>query len=252
VTVRYGDGRPALDDVNLRIEPGETVALVARPVRASRPSPDCCPRFHDPSAGEVRIDGHPLRSVTFALAARPGRCVFDEAVLFSGSVRENIAFGRPDATDEEVQHAAEAAGAHEFVGELPDGYATRVGEAGFGLSGGQRQRIALARALLSRPRVLVLDDPLSAVDARMEAVIEANLARVVRGRTTLLIAHRASTIAMADRVVVLDAGQVLVSGTHRELLATNQHYRALLAAAEDDAEVARRAALTLDDLETGS
>src|SRR5205814_1148958 len=152
--------------------------------------------------GEVRLDGHPLRDVTLHSLRSQVGVVFDEAVLFSGSVRSNIAFGMPDASDEELEAVARLAGAHDFILGLPDGYDTRVGESGYGLSGGQRQRVALARSMLSEPRVLVLDDPLSAVDPRTEALIEANLRTVIRGRTTLLVAHRASTISMADRVVL--------------------------------------------------
>ncbi len=151
-------------------------------------------------------------------------------MLFSASVRDNIAFGVPDAPDEEVRRAARAAGAHRFIEELPDGYDTLLGDQGLSLSGGQRQRIALARALLASPSILVLDDPLSSVDVATEAEIEANLRVLRRGRTTLLIAHRASTVAMANRVLLLEEGRVAASGTHRELLAGNPAYRRVLAA----------------------
>ncbi len=142
---------------------------------------------------------------------------------------ENIAFGWPDAPADDIVAAATAAGAHEFIVALPEGYATRVGEQGFSLSGGQRQRLALARALLGRPRILILDDPLSSVDVRTEAEIEANLAALLGTRTTIIIAHRASTVAMADRVLFFDEGRVIASGTHHELLATNDLYRRVLA-----------------------
>jgi ATP-binding cassette subfamily B protein len=155
--------------------------------------------------------------------------VFEETFLFSESVRENIRVGRPDASDEEVRRAAELAGATTFIDELPDGYDTILGERGFSLSGGQRQRIAIARAIVADPAVLVLDDATSAVDATKEHEIRAALAEVMRGRTTLVIAHRPATIALADRVAVLEGGRIVEEGTHAELLTRSARYRALLA-----------------------
>ena len=249
VVVRYSpDAPPVLNGVSLSVAPGECVAVVGPSGCGKSTLVALLSRFHDPESGTVRLDGHPLREIALhSLRSRVG-VVFDEAVLFSGSVRSNIAFGTPDASDDEIEEVARLAGAHEFILGLPEGYETRVGESGYGLSGGQRQRIALARALLSQPRVLVLDDPLSAVDPRTEALIEANLRTVIRGRTTLLVAHRASTISMADRVVVLDGGRIVAEGTHAKLLRSNARYRSLLAAAEDDHELALRAGFVLDEV----
>ncbi|HVU73368.1 MAG TPA: ABC transporter ATP-binding protein [Mycobacteriales bacterium] len=249
VVVRYSPEGPAvLDGVSLSVAPGECVAVVGPSGCGKSTLVALLSRFHDPSSGDVRLDGHALRDVSLHSLRSQVGVVFDEAVLFSGSVRSNIAFGIPDASDEEIEEAARLAGAHEFILGLPDGYETRVGESGYGLSGGQRQRIALARALLSQPRVLVLDDPLSAVDPRTEALIEANLRTVIRGRTTLLVAHRASTISMADRVVLLDGGRIVAEGPHAKLLRSNARYRSLLAAAEDDHELALRAGFVLDEV----
>jgi ATP-binding cassette subfamily B protein len=239
VTFCYpGAAAPALDDVSFTIAPGETVALVGMSGSGKSTAAALLPRFLDPDAGRVRIDGRDVRDYTLASLRRQIGVVFDEPILFSATVRENIAFGFPDAPMEEVERAARAAGAHEFICALDRGYDTVVGEQGLSLSGGQRQRIALARALLGRPRILVLDDPLSSVDVRTEAEIEANLRAIRRGRTTLLIAHRASTVAMADRVVLLDGGRVVATGTHAALLASNDLYRHVLAAELDLAEVA--------------
>jgi ATP-binding cassette subfamily B protein len=224
-----GSTIPALDGVSLRIEPGEIVALVGASGSGKSTVAALLSRFYDPQSGEVRLDGHPLPTVTLHSLRSAVGVVFDEAVLFSASVRENITFGHADATDEQVHRAAHVAGVDVFLDDLPDGIDTRVGEQGYGLSGGQRQRLALARALVTSPRVLVLDDPLSAVDARTEATIEAHLARVMRGRTTVLIAHRASTVAMADRVLVLEGGRIVAEGTHTDLLAKDARYRSLLA-----------------------
>jgi ATP-binding cassette, subfamily B, bacterial len=249
VTVRFPDTtRPALDDLSLVIEPGETVALAGPSGSGKSILAALLSRFHDPASGVVRLDGHDVRSVTLHSLRSQVGVVFDEPVLFSASVMENIAFGNPSASEDELMQAAVAAGVDDFVGILPAGYATVVGEQGYGLSGGQRQRIALARALVTKPRVLVLDDPLSAVDARTEAAIEASLAKVMRGRTVVLIAQRASTLAMADRIVVLDAGRVVAEGTHRELLAGTPAYAALVGQAEAESSHLRRTAATIDDI----
>jgi len=220
---------PALHDLSFTIRPGESVALVGATGSGKSTIAALIPRFLDPDAGTILVDGRDLRSVTLASLRRQIGVVFDEPVLFSATVAENIAFGWPDAPAEDIVAAATAAGAHEFITALPESYATRVGEQGFSLSGGQRQRLALARALLGRPRILILDDPLSSVDVRTEAEIEANLAALLGTRTTIIIAHRASTVAMADRVLLLDEGRVIASGTHHELLATNDTYRRVLA-----------------------
>lgn len=246
VTVRYDDGPAVLDEISLTVQPGECVAIVGASGSGKSTLAALLSRFLDPTSGVITLDGHPLPSVTLHSLRSQVGVVLDEAILFAGTVRDNVAFGRPDAADEEVAAAAEVAGATGFVAALPDGWHTVVGENGLALSGGQRQRLALARALLCQPRILVLDDPLSAVDPRTEAVIEATLAVAVRGRTTLLIAHRASTVSMADRVVVLDRGRVVATGRHEELVQTTPLYRALLTSAEADHELALAASPVLD------
>ena len=239
-----GSRSPALVDVSLSIRPGETVALVGMSGSGKSTIAALLPRFLDPTSGRVLVDGVDVREASLASLRSQIGVVFDEPVLFSASVAENIAFGVPDASADEVVRAATAAGAAAFIEELPEGYATRVGEQGFSLSGGQRQRIALARALLSRPRILVLDDPLSSVDVRTEAEIEANLRSLLGSRTTVLIAHRASTVAMADRVFLLEEGHVRATGSPSELLASNPAYRRVLAAELDLDELAATATAT--------
>jgi ATP-binding cassette subfamily B protein len=219
--VRFGYTRdePVLDGVSLCVRPGETLALVGAAGSGKSTVAMLLPRFYDPQAGEIRIGGVPLPRMRLATLRRELGVVFEEAFLFSDTVRANIAYGRPDAADEEVRAAARAAQVEEFVTALPAGYDTLVGERGLTLSGGQRQRIALARALLSDPRILLLDDATSAVDATTEAAIHATLRTVTATRTTILIAHRRSTLALADRIVVLDGGRVLDQGTEAELAA---------------------------------
>ena len=228
-----GSSTEVLHDVSFSVRAGETVAIVGASGAGKSTIAALLPRFFDPTEGRVLVDGVDVRTVAIPSLRRQIGVVFDEAILFSATVGENIAFGRPEATDEEIEAAARAAGAHDFITSLPDGYDTRVGEQGFSLSGGQRQRVALARALLFRPRILVLDDPLSSVDVRTEAEIEANLQEVCRGRTTFVIAHRASTVSMADRVLLLEDGRVVATGTHREMIVGNAGYRQVLAAELD-------------------
>jgi ATP-binding cassette subfamily B protein len=189
-------------------------------------------RFYDVTEGSVTIDGLDVRDMRLASLRDQVGIVPDEPFLFSLSIHDNIAYGRPSATREEVIDAAAAAGADEFVSDLPDGYETIVGERGYTLSGGQRQRIAIARALLVNPPILVLDDATSAVDVTVEQRIHESLRDRMRGRTTLIVAHRLSTISLADRVVLMEAGRVIADGTHESLLATEPRYSAVLAASE--------------------
>ncbi len=234
VTFGYGDGPAVLNGFDLHLAPGERVALVGASGSGKSTATLLVPRFIDPASGRVLLDGQDLRSVTLASLRREVATVFEESFLFSQSVRDNIAYGRPDATDAEIETAARAAHAHDFVVALPDGYDTVVGERGLTLSGGQRQRLALARALLQSPRVLVLDDATSAVDARVEEEIHAALRRLLEGRTTLLVAHRRSTLHLADRIAVLERGRVVALGTHDQLSETSPLYRALLAGLDED------------------
>jgi ATP-binding cassette subfamily B protein len=229
--VRFGhDGdRAVLDGLDLHVAPGESLALVGATGSGKSTVAGLLARLYDPEGGRVLLDGHDLRELRLADVRSAVALVFDETFLFSESVRENIRLARPDAGDEDVRRAAELAGAAAFVEELPDGYDTVLGERGFSLSGGQRQRVAIARAILADPAVLVLDDATSAVDASKEQEIRAALAEVMRGRTTLVIGHRPATIALADRVAVLEGGRIVEQGTHAELTARSPRYRALLA-----------------------
>ena len=229
--VRFGhEGDHAvLDGIDLHVAPGESLALVGATGSGKSTVAGLLARLYDPEGGRVLLDGVDLRELRLADVRRAVALVFEETFLFSESVAENIRVGRPDAADEDVERAAGLAGAAEFIAGLPDGYETVLGEHGFSLSGGQRQRIAIARAILADPAVLVLDDATSAVDATKEHEIRSQLATVMRGRTTLVIAHRPATIALADRVAVLHAGRIVEEGTHEELLRHSPRYRDLLA-----------------------
>jgi ATP-binding cassette subfamily B protein len=223
-----GSPQPALADIDLYVSGGETVALVGAMGSGKTALVSLLSRLYDVSTGSVSIDGADVRSVDLMSLRRSIAVVTDDPFLFSATVHDNIAYGRADASREEVQRAAAAAQADGFIERLPDGYDTRVGERGLTLSGGQRQRIAIARAILADPRILILDDATSSVDASTESEIKSALSEVMAGRTTFVIAHRLSTIALADRIFVLESGRLIDSGTHDELLETSDLYREIV------------------------
>jgi ATP-binding cassette subfamily B protein len=230
VTFGYDPAEPVLRDMSLDIEPGTSVAVVGSTGSGKSTIARLLIRFYDPQAGAISLGGVDLRDMKVHDVRRSVGLVFEDTLLFHDTVAANIAFAHPDATIAEVRRAAELAGAADFIDELPNGYDTELGERGFSLSGGQRQRIAIARSVVADPAVLILDDATSAVDPTKEHEIREAMATVMRGRTTIVIAHRAGTIAMADRVVLLDEGRVVADGTHDELLATDDRYRDVLAA----------------------
>jgi ABC-type multidrug transport system fused ATPase/permease subunit len=223
-----GSSRPALRDIDLDIEAGSTVALVGAMGSGKTALVSLLPRLYEASTGSVKIDGADVRDVDLVSLRRAVAVVTDDPFLFSATVHENIAYGRPDATREEVVRAAQVAQADRFISELPKGYETRVGERGLTLSGGQRQRIAIARAVLADPRILVLDDATSSVDASTEQEIKTALRDVMEGRTTFVIAHRLSTITLADEIVVLEDGHLAAHGSHDELLEESDLYREIV------------------------
>jgi ATP-binding cassette subfamily B protein len=238
VTFGYGRVRPVLDALDLEVRGGEAVALVGATASGKTTIARLIPRFYDVAGGRICIDGADVRETRLEDVRRSVGIVFEDTFLFSDSVRNNIAFADPDAPIEQVVRAAQLAGADEFVRDLPDGYDTVVGEHGYSLSGGQRQRIAIARAVLADPRVLILDDATSSVDPSKEHEIRSALREVMRDRTTIIIAHRPATIALADRVVLVANGRIAADGTHEELLATDAQYREVLARAEADERAA--------------
>ncbi|MCO8125828.1 ABC transporter ATP-binding protein/permease [Acidimicrobiia bacterium EGI L10123] len=238
VRFAYDAGREVLRGVDLEIAPGETLALVGPTGSGKSTLAMLITRLHDPTAGRVTVDGHDLRDVTLASLRGQVSVAFEEATLFSASVRENLRIGLPGATDADIDAALDVARAG-FAHDLPWGLDTRIGEQGMTLSGGQRQRLALARAVIARPRILVLDDPLSALDVHTEAEVEHRLRPLLADRTALVVVHRPSTIALADRAALLVDGLIVATGTHTELLATEPRYREILAQAADDEEGVR-------------
>jgi ATP-binding cassette subfamily B protein len=233
VRFSYGDDRPILDGLSLVIPAGTSLALVGSTGSGKSTVASLLARFYDADDGYVTIGGVDVRDIRLEALRRGVGLVFEDTFLFGDTVRGNVGFAVPDADDEAIGHATRLAGAAEFVERLPEGYGTMLGERGFSLSGGQRQRIAIARAILADPQVLILDDATSAVDATKEHEIRAALAQVMAGRTTLVIAHRPATIALADRVAVVDEGRIVEQGTHEELVARSARYRSLLALARE-------------------
>ncbi|HWD75488.1 MAG TPA: ABC transporter ATP-binding protein [Solirubrobacteraceae bacterium] len=241
VTFAYAGGPEILEHFTLHLRPGETVAMVGRTASGKSTVSRLLPRFYDVTGGALRLDGHDVRDLSIASLRSQIGVVLDEPFLFTASIRDNIAYGRPDANPDEVRAAARAANAAHFIEALPDGYDTVVGERGYTLSGGQRQRVAIARTLLLNPPILVLDDATSAVDVQVEQEIHEALRVLMEGRTTLIVAHRLSTIGLADRVVLLDGGRIVADGTHTELLETTPLYVEVLAQAEEAEREARAA-----------
>ncbi len=247
VDFAHGDGAPVLSGLSLRIQPGERLGIVGASGSGKSTLALLIARFLDPQRGSVRVDGADVRDDTLSSLRRGVCLVFDDSFLFTTTVRDNIAFGRPDATNAEIEAAARLASAHDFILALPQGYRTRVGERGYTLSGGQRQRIALARAALANPRILILDDATSAVDARTEEAIHRSLEQALGRRTTILIAHRQSTLRLATRVIVLDGGRIIAEGTNESLAATCPLYRELLVGRETDDRLDAGALSVVDD-----
>ena len=231
VAFGYGPGRRVLDGFDLVVPGGQAIALVGATAAGKSTVARLIPRFYDIDAGRILVDGTDVREARLRDVRSAVGLVFEDTFLFSDSVRSNIAFADPEASMEAVVRAAKLAGADDFVRELPDGYSTVIGEHGYSLSGGQRQRIAIARAVLADPRILILDDATSSVDPSKEHEIRAALAEVMEGRTTIIIAHRPATIALADRVVLIGEGRVIADGTHEGLLESSPEYREVLARA---------------------
>ncbi len=229
VSFSYVEGTPVLDDVSLAVPRGKTVALVGASGSGKSTIADLVCRFYDPTAGQILLGGHDVRSMPFAVLRSRIGVVAQDTLLFNDTVSANIAFGCPDATPDAIEQAARAAQAHDFIEALPEGYNTNIGEGGSMLSGGQRQRISIARALLREPELLIFDEATSALDTESERLLQQTLDTVLQGRTALVIAHRLSTVAGADNIVVLDHGRIVEQGTHAQLLALGGHYSRLVA-----------------------
>jgi ATP-binding cassette subfamily B protein len=225
VSFEYLPGRPVLEDINLDVAPGQTIAVIGHTGSGKTTLTSLVPRFYDVTRGRVTVDGADVRDVTLRSLRGAIGVISQDAFLFSATVHENITFGAPDLSDEEVERAARLAQAHEFIERLPQGYESVIGERGITLSGGQRQRLAIARAIAVNPRILILDDATASVDATTEARIRLGLREAMAGRTTLIIAHRLSTISLADELVVIDTGRLADRGTHDELLGRCGVYR---------------------------
>ncbi len=225
VSFRYfGSTELVLNGVSFRAEPGETLAILGATGSGKSSVINLIPRFYDVTGGRILVDGSDVREVTIESLRRQIGIVLQETNLFTGTIRDNIAYGRPDATDDEVIDAAKAAAAHDFIVGFPDGYDTSVGERGATLSGGQKQRIAIARALLLNPRILILDDSTSAVDVQTETVIQQALDQLMKGRTSFVIAQRISTVLNADKIVVLEKGKIVAQGRHVDLIEDSPIY----------------------------
>jgi len=224
---RYGSGDQVLHDISFKIAPGEVVALVGPSGAGKTSIANLICRFYDPVDGQVTIDGHNLRRIKLNSLRSQVAVVLQDSFLFNNTVAENLHYGKPDATEAELIGAARAANAHDFIMQLPDGYGTEIGERGVRLSGGQKQRLALARAILADPRILILDEATSSVDAEAEYLIQQALQRVLQGRTALVIAHRLSTIRHADKIIALDRGRIVEMGSHEQLMQRNGLYSQL-------------------------
>lgn len=227
VSFAYHEGVPVLKDIDLRINPGEMVALVGPSGGGKTTLVNLIPRFYDPTTGVIRVDGYDLKEVTFRSLRRQIGVVAQDTILFAGTIASNIAYGNPEASLEEIMEAAKVANAHEFIEKLPDGYETVVGERGISLSGGQRQRISIARAVLLDPRILILDEATSALDSESEKLVQEALSRLMKNRTSVVIAHRLSTVRQADRLVAIRQGRIVQMGTHEELLNQPGLYQSL-------------------------
>jgi ATP-binding cassette subfamily B protein len=252
VTFRYfKGGEPVLSDVSFEVEPGQTIALLGATGSGKTTIINLLPRFYDVSEGRVLVDGHDIRDVTIESLRGQIGIVLQETTLFSGTIRANLAYGRPDASLDEIVAVARAAAAHDFIMDFPLGYETPVGERGSTLSGGQKQRIAIARALLMNPRILILDDSTSSVDVATESHIQTALERLMQGRTSFVIAQRISTVRTADQIFVLDKGRIAARGSHAELLETSEIYADIYSSQLIDDSVATPDARSLEKAGAG-